>query len=264
MADRRRFDAKKESAAPEVQPDSKRRRVAAAIRDTSPQIDTALFSKLRSAALNPDSSAGREAIRSCIEGGTRPEDLADIYIPAVARDLGAQWCEDQLSFAGVTIGVSRLQGMMRELGPNWASDNVADAGAPSIMLVVLQDVYHTLGAIVLGSQLRRKGLSVKMLLGGKAEDVVERLNRTKYHSVFISSSRGETLESIRRIVDAVKASIPNPPPVVVGGTILEVETVEDVTALTGADYATSIPDEALELCGLKVTHDKTIYTKDGT
>ena len=265
MADRQSFDAKKESAVPEVRSHSTGRRFAAPVIDETPfDFDDKLYTDLQAAALHPNSNACREAVKTSIAQGTRPEDLADHYIPAVARELGDQWCEDQLSFAGVTIGVSRLQGMMRELGPNWASDNVTCAASPSILLIVLQDVYHTLGAIVLSSQLRRKGFSVKLLLGGKADDVADRLRRTSYEAVFISSSRGETLESLRKIIDGIKTSMNAPPPVVVGGSILEVETVEDVTALTGADYATRIPDEALGLCGLQDLTHTTAHAQDGT
>lgn len=266
MADRQNFDAKKESAASVVPRHSARRPVAAAVVDapTRSDLDDALFDNLNDAALNPDPKTCRDAIKAALAAGTSPEELADVYIPAVARDMGDRWCADQLSFAGVTIGVSRLQAMMRELGPNWASDNAAPAGAPSILVIVLQDIYHTLGAIVLTSQLRRKGFSVKLLLGGRAEDVAARLMRTKYNSVFISSSRGETLESLRRMIDVIKTSTNTPPPVVVGGTILDVETIDDVTALTGADYATRIPDEALRLCGLHETTHNTAHARDGT
>ena len=266
MADRQNFDAKKETAASLVPRHSARRPVATAGVDapTGLNLDDVLFDLLNDAALNPDPKSCRDAIKAALATGTPPEELADIYIPAVARDMGDRWCEDQLSFAGVTIGVSRLLAMMRELGPQWTSDNAAPAGAPSILVVVLQDVYHTLGAIVLTSQLRRKGFSVKLLLGGRAEDVAARLMRTSFNSVFISSSRGETLESLRYMIDVIKTSTDNPPPVGVGGTILDVETIDDVTALTGADYATRIPDEALRLCGLQQITHNTAHARDGT
>lgn len=251
MADRRSVDANKQIAAPSAQPSSTGRRDAApVVQDMLQNIDQTLFEELKSAALSSDPDACMRAAKMAVSKGTQPEDLADFYVPELARDMGDQWCEDQLSFAGVTIGVSRLQAVLRALGPNWSGDNVSDPNAPSILLIVGQEVYHTLGAIVLSGQLRRKGFSVKLILGGKSEDIAERLCRTKYHGVFISSSCGETLESLRRIVDVVKTSIDNPPPIVVGGTILEVETAENVMELTGADHATKIPDEALELCGL--------------
>ncbi|MCK0097183.1 cobalamin B12-binding domain-containing protein [Yoonia sp. F2084L] len=251
MADRRQFDAMKEIAASETQPSSTRRPVVASVvPDLAPKLDESLFQALKAAALSADPNACKHAIRAAIATGTSPEDLADHYIPALARDMGDLWCVDQLSFAGVTIGVSRLQAMLREMGPKWSSDNAAGPASSSILLIVGKDVYHTLGAIVLSGQLRRKGFSVKLILGGKRADIAQRIQRTKYQAVFISSSRGERLESLRQIIDVVKTSAQTPPPVVVGGSILEVETANDVTALTGADYATRIPDEALEFCGL--------------
>ena len=261
MAENRSSEASKKDAEPPVQLGSTSRRVAEAIvEDISPHVDQALLDELKSAALSANPDDCLRAAQGAIANGVRPEDLADFYVPALARDMGNQWCEDQLSFAGVTIGVSRLQAVLRALGPNWSGDNVTTPNAPSILLLVGREVYHTLGAIVLSGQLRRKGFSVKLILGGKPDDVAERVCRTKYHAVFISSSCGETLESLRHIVNIVKASTPNPPPVVVGGTILEVETIENVMALTGADYATRIPDEALELCGLRVK----MQVADGT
>ena len=55
MADRQNFDAKKENVAPLAQPDSRRRRGAAAVVDAMPRnVDDKLFVVLRAAALNPD------------------------------------------------------------------------------------------------------------------------------------------------------------------------------------------------------------------
>lgn len=214
------------------------------------RLNPAVFKKLYDAALDPDPATCQTAVAQVIANGTAPDRIADVYVPAIARDLGEKWCVDELSFANVTIGSSRLQAMLRILGPNWSGDSAEHRGAPGVLLVVPHEVYHTLGAIVLSGQLRRKGVSVKLLLGGRPRDVAERVASTNYDAVFVSSSIGETLESLRQIVDAVKASTKTAPPIVIGGTILDVETVENVTALTGADFATKIPNEALRLCGL--------------
>lgn len=255
MADHPNVGAKTQRAAPHLQQVTATRGVPAPVVDEkSTKLDGALLKKLHAAAISPDAEACKRAVKDVVAKGTRPEDLSDHYIPAIARHMGDLWSADELSFASVTIGTSRLQAMLRTLGPDQSDLQMRDPNAPSLLLVVPQDVYHTLGAIVLSGQLRRKGMSVKLMLGGKPDDVAARTCRTKYHGVFISSSLGETLESLRVIIDAVRASTDSPPPIVVGGSILDVETVENVTALTGADYATRIPEEALRHCGL---NDKT-------
>jgi methanogenic corrinoid protein MtbC1 len=264
MADSHNSDAKNEPVESVIQLGSKVRQIdEASSDDVSEHIDPLLYASLKNAALSKDPDACKHEVNAALMAGTRPEDLADFYVPALARDMGDQWCVDQLSFAGVTIGVSRLQAMMRELGPNWTSDNATQPEANAILLLVPREVYHTLGAIVLSSQLRRMGVSVKLLLGGKPDDIVQRLSRTSYQAVFISASCGETLESLRRIVDIIKTNTKTPMPVVIGGSILDVQTTNDVTALTGADHATRMPDEALRLCGLQENTPNKAHVKGG-
>ena len=214
-------------------------------------LDESTFFALYDAAMSVDRSQCHAALEWAINAGISREDLADYYIPSLSRFMGDQWCEDELGFAGVTIGVSRLQSMLRDLGPDWSGDKAADPAASAIMLIVPTDAFHTLGAMVLAGQLRRKGLSARLMLGAQPDEIRERLQKSCFDAVFISASRGEALETLRRIVDVVRASTDKPPPVVIGGSLLEVETKEDVTALTGADHATPLPDEAIELCDLK-------------
>lgn len=214
------------------------------------QLDSTVFNMMREAALGAERRACSDVLRQAMQAGVARDDLADLYIPELARQMGEDWCSDGLSFAAVTIGVSRLQAMLRELGPEWSSDQAASPAAAAIMLIVAQDVYHTLGALVLSGQLRRKGLSVRLMLGAPVGELSTKLSQTTYDAVFISASLGETLESLRKIVNVIRSSSRKSLPVVIGGTILEAETTYDVLALTGADYATSSASEALELCGL--------------
>ena len=263
MADPHKFGVRKEPVVSQAPRGSAGRRLAVAVvEDIARKLDQDLLSELERAALSENPADCKKAVKTALDDGTRPEDIADFYIPALARSMGDLWCIDQLSFAGVTIGVSRLQAMLRALGPNWASDNATESETASILLFVPQDVYHTLGAIVLSSQLRRKGFSVKLVLGGKPEDIVDRLSRTRFEAIFISASSCETLESLRNIIDIVRTSSVDQRPIVVGGSILDVVEEDDVTAFTGADYATRRPDEALRLCGLRETKYKKIYTGD--
>jgi methanogenic corrinoid protein MtbC1 len=256
MADRRNINANKYTAA--GVPDAASVAKVSLVPDIASISDPEILLQLKNAVLDTLPETGNTVSRQLVTSGVHPDDLADHYIPEVARDLGDRWCSDKLSFAEVTIGASRLQAMLRSLGSHWSGAFTPRAGAASILLIVPQEIYHTLGALVLSGQLRRKGCSVKLALGSRPKDVADTVIGTTFDAVFISSSRGETLESLRLIVEAVKTSLLSPPPIVVGGTILEVETKEIVTALTGADYATKIPDEALRLCGLqKITPLKT-------
>ena len=185
-------------------------------------LDSEILAKLHNAAIGAERETLQDVIRDALAAGHKPEDLADHYIPELARKMGDMWCGNQISFAVVTIAVSRLQSMLRDLGPSWAGDTSTDPSAPSVMLIVPQDVYHTLGAMVLGSQLRRAGLSVRIMLGVRPDEIATRLRRTTIQAVFVSSSHGETLKSLAKIIDVVKSSVENAPPIVIGGALFGV------------------------------------------
>jgi len=252
MADRRNIDVMAENVPRRrADPVSQGASVGLTLVPFTPrELDLQIMAAMRAAALAVNRKDCTAVLQQAQQAGIAREDIADFYIPALARDLGDDWCSDNLSFAAVTIGVSRLQAMLRELGPEWAGDQSANPAAPSVLLIVGQDVYHTLGAMVLSGQLRRKGLSVRLMLGADPQELAQKLAKTSYDAVFISASSGESLESLRRIVYVIRTSSKTLLPVVIGGTILEVENQYDVTALTGADHATNVPSEALELCGV--------------
>lgn len=251
MAEDRNIDAKAQTDAPKSSTSWSAGNVAlAVVQDVVGDLDAALVERLRNAALGPDRNAFIAVMHQALNDGLCREDLADFYIPEVARHLGRDWETDDLGFVGVTIGVSRLQAMLHELGPEWSGDHSAEPDAPSIMVILPQNAHHSLGSMVLAGQLRRKGFSVRMMLGQGLDEIADMLQHTNFQSVFISASQSETLETLRQIVDVVKSATPKPPPVIIGGSILEVETEKNVTMRTGADYATKKPDEALRICGL--------------
>ena len=59
------------------------------------------------AYLHQDGVDARQAIEDLVSrGGASPEEIADIFIPEIARRMGEDWCSDRMSFAEVTIGTS--------------------------------------------------------------------------------------------------------------------------------------------------------------
>lgn len=205
--------------------------------------------QLVSAALSSSPNACQTAVAKFLALGISPERIADAYVPEAARKLGESWCSDEIGFANVTIGSSRLQMVLRELGKVWIGNDVAAACAPTILLIVGNDIHHTLGASVLAGQLRRKGISVRLMLNATPAEAADQARRGCYDSIFISASCGEKVENLRKIVDSIKQDLDAAAPIVIGGTILT--EVKDVRMRTGADYVTNDPDEALTLCGLK-------------
>jgi methanogenic corrinoid protein MtbC1 len=211
-----------------------------------------LVVQLQKAVTTGGTADAQVALRHMIGSGVRPEDIADNYIPAVARRLGDLWCEDEVGFATVTIGVARLQGMLRDLEDLAGMQRDEEPEGAALLVVVAAGVYHTLGAMVLTGQLRRQGHAVRLMLGAEPDAVAVAVRQARFDMVMVSSAEGAPAEGVRRLVHAVKNATGTPPPVVIGGTVLETaaEIGADILTLTGADHATCDPNEALRLCGL--------------
>lgn len=188
--------------------------------------------------------------------------LADQYIPVIARILGDLWVSDHIGFADVTIGSARLQAMLRDLGPDWAADTMAPADAPSILLLTPKDASHTLGAVVLSGQLRRRGYSVRITFDADRSRISEIVDRIHFDAIFVSAAHSESLEKMRRMVEFIRTLTPKHLPIILGGTVLEASA--DITSVTGVDLATSDLDEAIEFCGLIPTLTKAKTAAVGT
>lgn len=214
------------------------------------RIDQVLLARLEAALLEPHRAAREAVVDSIRAAGVAWDDLVDHYIPEAARRLGQHWCEDAVSFVDVTIGTARLQALLRDFGQESRGEEATDPRAPSVLLSVRQDQYHTLGAMVAAAQLRRAGLSVRLALGLNDRTVADLVAAKRFDAVFLSASSSETLESMRDLVNKIRTAGGKTPPIVLGGGI--VETDRDARALTGADHATSDTFEAMQLCGLTV------------
>lgn len=196
----------------------------------------------------PDSA--RNVVDRMVRTGITREEIVDLYIPQVARDLGQAWVDDTMSFATVTIGCARLQGVLLTVAeslPDLNNVEIMGAQMPRFRILVPAEEQHTLGATVLASQLRRYGIASDVDLQADVftEDFIA--SPVKYDVVMISASARFGFEKLSLFVEKAKASYGNIP-VLIGGSILLQN--ECVTPKTGADFATNDLFKAISLCGL--------------
>jgi methylmalonyl-CoA mutase cobalamin-binding subunit len=174
--------------------------------------------------------------------------LADHYIPEVARRLGEAWMQDCASFAQVTMGVSRLQAILREIGVQWAADASGTAVGPTLLLILPHGEQHSLGAMVLAGRLRRLGLSVCLRIAPEGAELVSLLAARRFDGALISIACEDKLETCRKLVETIRHASGGRISVVVGGALLE--RCDTIVDLTGADAATNDIDRALSALGL--------------
>lgn len=176
--------------------------------------------------------------------------LADCYIPEAARRMGEAWENDSLSFAAVTMGVARMQAILREIGAAWSADAMGQAVGPTLLVILPQGEQHTLGALVLVGRLRRMGVSVSMRIAPSAADLHRYVVERAFDGALISIASNDRLETCRTLVKTLKEASNGGMKVAVGGCIRG--SSEEVMQATGADLVTNDILRALAMMGLFV------------
>lgn len=211
-----------------------------------------VLAAVATAVLCPDRTEGERQLCALVESGIAPTDLIDVHIPAAARHFGDAWMASGHSFSEVTIAVARLQQWLRDLDGR-RCETPFRFDAPEILLVVAEGSQHTLGAMVAMSRFRRLGALVRLSLGQDARAVGQIARTHHFDMIALSAAGNEDLDFLGSVITSIRSGVGPAPRIVLGGEILNQHS--DASALVGADFLTSDPEEALSLCGLTISAD---------
>ena len=200
--------------------------------------------RLRKAALSCSKTACLSACDRIASQGIGFDDIADLYVPAVARTLGEDWVDDRISLASTSVGAAMLQWLLGALEQAHLHSDIAVDG-PGVLLMVPAGEHHTLGAVLLGQQLRRRGFWVRPMLQARAESSQPPLQR-RLNATMISASPATGMQDLRRLVTAARKATAEASPVLIGGTIADLEP--GLADRSGADHVATDVQDALRFC----------------
>jgi len=172
----------------------------------------------------------------------------DLLAPA-ARYLGELWEEDLCDFTDVTIGLGRLQKMLRDLNAEAEAARNPISNGLSILLVPTPGEQHTFGLAMVAELFRKQGWEV---MGGPYELADSPQALTEHRSfdvVGFSLATSVNLDNLRKtILEVRKASKNKAVCIMVGGPIftLHPEYASDI----GADLVASDAQQAPSLVQL--------------
>jgi methanogenic corrinoid protein MtbC1 len=175
--------------------------------------------------------------------GARVETLyLDLLAPA-ARHLGDLWCDDICSFSDVTVGLVRLQQVLRELSPSFHDEVAPRQLNRRALLVPTPGEQHTFGLNMVAEFFRRAGWDV-WTMATASEDKLARIVRRKWFAlVGLSLGSESKLERLSSGIRSVRRASRNRSiGVMVGGPIFVAQP--DLVALVGADATASDGQEA--------------------
>jgi methylmalonyl-CoA mutase cobalamin-binding subunit len=218
-------------------------KLVAGVAPAERQLRDGVVDKLLAAVLSADSNAFATLKPELRRARITPAMLADTYIPEVARRLGQGWQDDCMSFADVSIGAARLQAILREIGASWSADERSDGLSTTVLVIVPANEQHTLGAMVLVSQLRRRGVSVCLRFGPGGEELRVLLQSRLFDGVMISLSTEDKVSAVALLVANIRKAAPRQILVALGGALMQPPA--DILARTGVDLVTNDLDAVL-------------------
>jgi methanogenic corrinoid protein MtbC1 len=206
-----------------------------------------------------DFGAARERVRAFQAGGMP---VAAIYLELLApaaRDLGILWEEDLCDIADVTIGLGRLQQLLRELSSDFHHAMGRIYGGWRLLLLPSPGEIHTFGLAMAAEFFRHAGWDV---VGGPglASDLPVVMAASEWFDVIgFSLASDFHIDELRNCIGDFRKAALNPHVgIMVGGPVFA--THPQYGALVGADVAVADGRLASELAAKLVVDRARVCT----
>jgi MerR family transcriptional regulator, light-induced transcriptional regulator len=190
--------------------------------------------ELTTLVLNRDVAAGWQFVCRTIDGGVSQESVFLDLLAPTARRLGELWVEDLCTFTDVTIGLGRLQQILRQLSRSAQIDTGPWERGRRALLVPAPTEQHNFGVLMVAEFLRRAGWDVSAEPVISSNQAVEIVSSEWYAVIGLSLSCEAGLDDLAaEIRDVRKGARNRDIAVMVGGRVF-VEHPE-YAARVGAD-----------------------------
>jgi methanogenic corrinoid protein MtbC1 len=196
--------------------------------------------------LSEDSDSLMAFVGGLLQSGIPMETVyVDLMIPA-ARRLGDYWDDDSISFADVTIGLGRLQQVVRTLKWKPPQSTGPDHSSPSALFAPVSSEQHTFGLFIIEESFRRAGWRTWIETSGLAEDTIDMVQHHWFDLIGLSASSDTHIEELTAIIAKIrKASRNGSLFVLVGGRLFIDQP--DLVSVVGADGTAPNGADALNI-----------------
>lgn len=159
--------------------------------------------------------------------------MVDLVAPA-ARLLGTYWEEDECDFVDVTMGLWRLQEVVREIAARVPADRRLAAGGRRVLFAAIPGDQHTFGAIVIDEVFRRNGWMTDLLVDCGTPELLRRASGEWFDLVGLTVNCDCHIATLPSIIAALRNVSRNPAMcIMVGGRVFAADP--DLAKEVGAD-----------------------------
>jgi methanogenic corrinoid protein MtbC1 len=189
-------------------------------------------------------------VKEMIAQGTSVESVFLDLLAPTAQYLGELWESDTTDFASVTLGVGRLQMIMRQLGEFFFEQRSPPNGGESALLTTIPGEQHSFGLSMVAEFFRRAGWNLCTGPFSSHQELTSLVHNHWFDVVGFSVSSDRRLSELRQDIHDIRRESRNPNVgIMLGGPMLALDP--GLVASMGADImsldATTAPQQARDL-----------------
>ncbi|MBV7266390.1 cobalamin B12-binding domain-containing protein [Erythrobacter ani] len=187
-----------------------------------------------------------EEVDRFLDAGVSVETIyLDLLAPA-ARKLGDMWENDECDFVDVTMGLWRLQEVMRDLASRVPPPPLEDkANQRRALFSAMPGDQHSFGALMIDEVFSRAGWHSEALPNGERRELLDRLASSHFDVAGLTVSRHCPSATITSLITAMRSVSANPHlSVLIGGKMINDD--HSIVAQVGADGTGADARDALE------------------
>ncbi len=226
-------------------------------RRTITNSDVEIFSRL---SVNEEAHVLLAFVDECLATGSSVETIfVDLLAPA-ARRLGEYWDADSEDFVGVTMGLWRIQEVLRELTMRIPPVASPGHGQRSALFSPMPGEQHSFGTLMIAECFQRAGWETEVLIEPTQSELTGKVARQHYDVIGLTVSNDCSTGTLHGLVTAIKVVSSNPHiRVLLGGRVIN--ELPDLVASSGADATATDALSAVALADALVPIHATSFEK---
>jgi methanogenic corrinoid protein MtbC1 len=210
----------------------------------APEISAVEIDRFAGLTINREAHQVLEVAETYLRRGMTVESLfIDLLAPA-ARRLGQGWEDDSLDFVDVTMGLWRLQEVLREIAARTPRIAAGAFMARTALFAAMPGEQHTLGTAMVDECFGRAGWDTTLMLEPSRADLLDTVAARSYDLVGLTVSCDAHIEQLPSLIVAVRNLSKNPAiSVMIGGRVPNLNPA--LAALVGADATAATATAAI-------------------
>lgn len=173
-------------------------------------------------------------VDDCLANGNSVETVFVELLAPAARRLGEYWNADSEDFVGVTMGLWRIQEVLREMTLRMPPPARPGNGQRSALFSPMPGEQHSFGTLMVAECFQRAGWDTDVLIEPTRSELTGKFAKQHYDLIGLTVSNDCSTSALNSLVTTIKAVSSNPHiKVLLGGRVINEQP--DLVTKCGAD-----------------------------